>query len=114
METSLCFLDAQIILVTIMTICEAEITQNVFDKNTIRVSDMDYDTTFTGSGTTKSRIRCMAMCLTNDYDTYYIVDTRQCGCQAAGPIYSPVTTGSNYVDTYNTGKMYCKTNSCFI
>ena len=99
-------MNVHIVLVTIMTIGKAEIIQSVFDKNTIRVSDVDYDTMFTDAGTIKSRMRCIAMCITSDSNTYYDVDTGQCSCQSTGSTYSPVTTGSNYVDTYDTGKIY--------
>ena len=82
-------------------LCSTTIQHKIYNKDTIRVSDGDYDTMFTDAGATKSRMRCIAMCITSDSNTYYDVDTGQCSCQSACTD-ATYTTGSNVVEKYNS------------
>ena len=96
-------------------LCSTTIQHNIYNKDTTRVSDGDYDTMFTDAGTTKSRMRCIVMCITSDSNTYYDVNTGQCSCQSSctAGTYTPVNTGSNYVETYDTGEM-SRSRSTFV
>ena len=82
-------------------LCFTTIQHKIYNANTIRVSDGDYDTMFTDAGTTKSRMRCIVMCITSDSNTYYDVNTRQCSCQSACTD-ATYRTGSNVVEKYNS------------
>ena len=68
-----------------LKVCTASIITGTFDKDSILVSDVDFDDMFTDAVNPGSSIRCIAMCLlgdTNTYpNTYYDDSTGRCSCQ---------------------------------
>ena len=85
--------------------CADSYSKNTYTRTTYRVSDEDFNSLFTDAVVTTSSIHCVTLCTTNQTNTYYESNTRRCSCQELCTLYSPVLTGTNYVDKYYiTGK----------
>ena len=93
-----------IALFKIIATCTAISRQGSYSKTTVRVSDVDFDSLFPIDAEATSRLSCATLCLQSDFNTYYVENTGQCSCQPPESTYTDVATGSNYVDSYNTGK----------
>ena len=88
--------------------CADSSSINTYTRTTYRVSDEDFDNLFTDADVTTSKIHCLTLCTTNRTNAYYDSNTRRCSCQDRCALYSPVITGTNYVDKFNTeGKPLC-------
>ena len=88
--------------------CADSTINNKYHRITYRVSDEDFDNLFTDAVVTTSSFDCVTLCTTNQTNTYYDSNTRRCSCQDRCALYSPVITGTNYVDKFNTeGKPLC-------
>ena len=72
-----------------------------YTRTTYRVSDEDFHSLFTDAVVTKSKIYCLTLCAIDSTNIYYESSTRRCNCQEWCPLYSPVTTGTNYVEKYS-------------
>ena len=76
---------------------------NTYCSRTIlRLTDTDFDSLFTNAAVAKSRMRCIAICLLSDTNTYYDESTGRCTCSTSCYVGYSMTTGGNYVLRYNT------------
>ena len=80
--------------------CADSSNKHLYSKTTYRVSDEDFDSLFTDAVGTTSSIHCITLCTTNGTNSYYENNTRRCSCQGLCVSYSPVSTGTNYVEKY--------------
>ena len=80
----------------------SSITQNIFNQTTFRVSDEDFQSLFNDDVKVFSGLFCAVMCTLGDSNTYYDVNTRRCSCQTSRYTYNAITTGNNYVISYDT------------
>ena len=88
--------------------CADSTNKNTYTRTTYRVSDDDFNSLFTDAVVTMHKIHCLTLCTTNPTTIYYDSNTRRCSCQELCVSYSPVTTGTNYVDKYSAqGKPLC-------
>ena len=76
-------------------------SSNTYNRTTYRVSDEDFSNLFTDAGVTTSSIHCLTLCITNHTTTYYESNRNRCRCQGLCVSYSPVSTGTNYVERYS-------------
>ena len=83
----------------------SSITQNIFNQTIFRVSDEDLQSIFNDDVQVFSGLYCAVMCILGDSNTYYDVNTRRCSCQTSGYTYNAVTTGNNYVISYDTAPL---------
>ena len=81
--------------------CADSSNMNTYNKTTYRVSDENFDSLFTDAVVTTSSIHCATLCTTNRTNTYYESNTRRCSCQSLCASYSPVSTGTNFVEKYS-------------
>ena len=93
----------------IIKISTASIIRGTFNKNSILVSDIDFDDMFTDAVNQRSSIRCIAMCLLGDTDiypnTYYDDNTGRCSCRGVCASYDTEPTNTNHVVRYIIGGM---------
>ena len=88
--------------------CADSTINNKYHRTTYRVSDEDFNSLFTNTVVTTSKIHCLTLCTTNPTTIYYDSNTRRCSCQELCVSYNPVSTGTNYVEKYNAqGKPLC-------
>ena len=80
--------------------CADSSNKNTYTRTTYRVSDEDFDSLITNSVVTTSCIHCATLCSYNRTNAYYESNTSRCRCQVGCPPYYPVSTGTNYVETY--------------
>ena len=81
--------------------CADSFITNTYNRTTYRVSDEDFDTLFTDASLTRSKIHCLSLCSTYRTNSYYDRSSRQCRCEGWFASYSPVSSGTNYVEKYS-------------
>ena len=80
--------------------CDDSFNINTYTRSTYHVSEDDYNSIFTNAVVTTSKIHCLSLCSTYRTDSYYDRNSRRCCCQGWIPSFSPVSSGTNYVEKY--------------
>ena len=105
--------------------CADSSNKHLYNKESYRVSDEDFDSLFTDAVVTTSRIHCLTLCTANRTDSRYESNTGRCRCLIVCPPHNAVSTGTNYVEKYYiSGKtisthsnmsslsFFCRTSGC--
>ena len=82
--------------------CANSFNKNTYNETKYRVSDEDFSNLFTNAVVTTSKVHCLTLCIANHTNTYYESNRNRCSCLGLCVSYSPVTTGTNYVERYST------------